>query len=255
MTIDVSALAPEARAHYLLLGERVTTPNALAQADKTIRAFVRFGAEVTDNGYGPDDHAYLSDTRDTLLARHTDRSEAMGVSKMAGVTYDVAERNAKDERLSGRSLLNTCVTPLRDTGKLQEAQRIQTLLKQTSAAPTDDVLLDHLKRMHLMLNEPFLVPLITGRGGPSIIARLQTARDNLLAAIRDDAAHPDVSAVSEERNILDGIIVVNTRNAYAAARVAARRLGQPAIATAFKLVHFRRSNTPIVDDEPETPEE
>jgi hypothetical protein len=251
MTIDVSALAPEARAHYRILGERVTTRDTLAQADMTILAFVRFGVEVSDNGYGLEDHTHLSDTRDTLLQRHTDRSDAMGASQLAGVTYSVALRGAKDERMCVRTLLNTCVTPLRDTGKLQDAQRVESLLKQTSAAPDDGALLDHMKRLHVMVNEPVLAPLIAGRGGPGIIARLQSARDSLLLAIRVHAANPEVSAVSEERNILDGIIVVNTRNAYAAARVAARRLGQPAIANAFKLVHLRKTrNAPVEDVDP-----
>jgi hypothetical protein len=111
-----------------------------------------------------------------------------------------------------------------------------------------------MKRLHGMVNEPVLAPIIAGRGGPGIITRLQTARDNLLLAIRDYAGNPDVSAVSEERNILDGIIVVNTRNAYAAARIAARRLGQPAIASAFKLVHLRKTrNTPVEDVDPDEP--
>lgn len=252
MTIDVSALAPEARAHYRILGERVTTQATLAQADLTILAFGRFGVQVTDSGYGSEDHGQLSDTRDTLLQRHTDRSDAMGASKLAGVTYSVALRGAKDERMCVRTLLNTCVTPLRDTGKLQDAQRVLSLLKQTSAAPDDHILLDHMKRLHAMVTEPVLAPLIAGRGGPGAIVRLQTARDNLLLAIRDHAGNPEVSAVSEERNILDGIIVVNTRNAYAAARVAARRLGQPPIAAAFKLIHLRKTrNTPVEDVDPD----
>lgn len=261
MLIHVSSLAPEAREHYRVLGERVATPDAVAQANKTLRAFEHFGVQVSEHGYGVDDHGRLSDAHETLLARHTDRSGAMDASKLAGVTYSAALRGAKHERQSARTLCNTCISPLRDEGKVQDAQRLETLLKQTKAAPDDNTLLDHIKRLQAILAEPALMPLFATRGGPSISARLETSRVTLLGAIRDRAAHPDVSVASEERNIIEGIIVVNCRNAYAAARVAARRLGQPHIANEFKLVYFR-SNTrsapagdePENDDQPETSE-
>ena len=255
MIIEVASLAPEAREHYRVRGERVTTADAVAQAHKTMGAFHRYGAQVTEDGYGPEDYGRLSDAADTLLERHTDRSDAMDASKLTGVTYHAALRGAKNGRQSVRTLFNTCIPPLRDNGKLQEVARIESLLKQTRAAPDDNTLIDHLKRLQAMLNEPMLAPLIATRGGAGIGARLQTSREALMAAIRDRAAHPDVAAASEERNIIEGIIVVNTRNAYAAARIAARRLGQPAIANEFKLIHFRSSTrTSPVEDEPGTDE-
>lgn len=255
MLIVVSSLAPEAREHYRVLGERVATPDAVAQANKTLRAFEHFGVQVSEHGYGVEDNARLFDAHETLLARHTDRSEAVDASKLAGVTYSVALRGAKHERQSARTLCNTCITPLLDEGRVQDATRLQTLIKQTAAAPDDNTLLDHIKRLQAMLADATLAPLFATRGGPSISTRLETARVTLLGATRDRAAHPDVSTASEERNIIEGIIVVNCRNAYAAARVAARRLGQPAIASEFKLVHFR-SNTRSAPagDEPPTGE-
>lgn len=253
MPVDVSALSPESRKIYLGLGRRVTTPNALAQANKTLGAFVLYGAEVTEEGYGPDDDSHLSDTRDTLIERYTDRSDAKGASKVAKVNYLKAVREAKQDRLGARNLLTSCVLPLRDGGNLSDAQRIQSLLDDTSAAPDDTTLLDHMKRMHATLIEPVLVPLIAGRGGPGLTVRLETSRDKLLAAIRERAAHPEVSALSDERDILDGIIVSLTRNAARAARVAARRLGQPAIAKEFELVYFRSTRSIPADGDEPTP--
>jgi hypothetical protein len=255
MIIELASLSPEAREHYRIRGERVTTSDAVAQAHKTMGAFRLFGVQVAEDGYGPEDHERLSDATDTLLERYTDRSEALDASKLSGITYHTARRGARQGRQSARTLFNTCIAPLRDTGKLQEVARIESLLKQTRAAPDDNALIDHLKRLHAMLNEPMLEPYVAGRGGASISARLQSSREAFMAAIRERAAHPDVAATSEDRNIIEGIIVVNCRNAYAAARIAARRLGQPAIANEFKLVYLRSSTrTTPVEDEPATGE-
>lgn len=246
--VDVSTLPPESREVYLDLGRRVTTPNALAQANKTIRAFVRFGAEVTLHGYGPDDDSHLSDARDTLIQRFTDGSDAKGASKLATGTYHEARRDAKDERESVRALLTSCVSRLRDSGNLADAKRLQVLLDQTSSAPNDTALLDHMKRLHAVLSEPVLEPLIINRGGPDMLVRIDRSRNFLLSAIRERGGHPEVTALSDERDILDGIIVTLTRNAARAARVAARRLGQPAIAQEFKLVYFRSTRGGGIED-------
>jgi hypothetical protein len=248
MPVDVSTLPPESREVYLDLGRRVTTPNTLAQANKTIRAFTKFGAEVTLHGYGPDDDAHLSDTRDTLIDRFTDGSDAKGASKLAAGAYVTARRDAKDERQSVRTLLTGCVPRLRDAGNVVDAKRLQSLLEQTSRAPNDTALLDHMKRLHALLGEPVLEPLIVNRGGPDMLLRIERSRNSLLSAIRERGGNPEVSALSDERDILDGIIVTLTRNAARAARVAARRLGQPAIAQEFKLVYFRATRNGSVED-------
>lgn len=251
MPIDVSTLPAESREGYLELGRRVTTANSLAQANKTILAFGRFGVEVTAHGYGTDDDARLSDARDTLLERHSDRSDAKGASKVSMGTYLTALSGAKQERLSVRTLLTSCISPLRDGGNLADANRVRSLLDQTSAAIDDTTLLDHMKRLHAMLNEPMLESYIATRGGPGMIVRVISARESLIAAMRERAANPEVSALSDERDILDGIIVTLTRNAARAARVAARRLGQPAIAQEFKLIHFRsRASAPEPEPAP-----
>lgn len=257
MPVDVLALSPESREIYLELGRRVTTPDSLAQANKTIRAFARFGAEVTAHGYGPEDDAHLSDTRDTLLDRFTDGSTAKDASKLSKVDYVSARRDAKDDRQSVRTLLTSCATRLRDGGNLPDAKRVQSLLDQTSNVANDTALLDQLSRLHTMINEPVLVPLIINRGGPEMLVRIPTSRESLLTAIRQRAGHPDVSALSDERDILDGIIVTLTRTAVRAARVAARRLGLPAIAQEFKLVYFRTTRGDSVEDdiEPTLPDE
>jgi hypothetical protein len=248
MPVDVSALPPESREVYLDRGRRVTTPNTLAQANKTIRAFIRYGAEVTADGYGPEDDAHLSDTRDTLIARFTDGALARDASKLVTVDYVSARRDAKDDRESGRTLLTSCLARLRDGGNLQDAKRVQNLLEQTSAAADDTTLIDHLSRLHGMITDPALTPLITTRGGPGLIGRIQNSREALLTAMHQRVGHPDVSALSDERDILDGIIVTLTRTAARAARVAARRLGQPAIASEFKLVYLRAGRNGVIED-------
>ena len=249
MPVDVSTLPLEACEHYLELGRRETTHNTLAQANKTIRAFAQWGVQVTQDGYGPEDDAHLSDTRDTLIARFTDGSNAKDASKVATVDLLKARRDAKNDRQSARSLLSSCVPPLRDRGDVQDARRVGSLLEQTSTFEHDIALVDHLSRLHDMISEPVLVPLIVNRGGPGLIVRTRNSRENLLVALRERAGHPGVTALANERDILDGIIITLTRNAARAARAASRRLGLPAIAQDFKLVYFRATRNGAVDDE------
>jgi hypothetical protein len=243
MPVDVSALSPESCEVYLELGRRETTANTLAQANKTEGAFARWGVQVTEDGYGPEDDAHLSDTRDTLITRFTDGSNAKGASKLATADYLSARRDAKDDRQSVRTLLSSCLPRLRDGGSIQDAKRVQSLLEQTSVAASDNVLIDHMARLGAMITEPALVPLIVTRGGPGLIVRINNSREALLAAIRQRASQPEVSALADERDILDGIIITLTRNAARAARVTARRLRLPAIAQEFKLVYFRTTRS------------
>jgi hypothetical protein len=256
MPVDVSALSPESREHYLQLGRRETSHNTLAQANKTIGAFAHWGAQVTEDGYGPEDDAHLSDTRDTLLDRFTDGSNARGATKVATVDLVMARRDARGDRRSARSLLSSCVPPLRDRGNVQDARRVQSLLEQTSSVEHDTALIDQLTRMHDIISEPVLVPLMAGRGGPGLIVRIQRSRENLVAALRERAGHTGGTALANERDILDGIIITLTRNAARAARAASRRLGLPAIAQDFKLVYFRSGGASATDDgaEPTPPE-
>jgi hypothetical protein len=98
----------------------------------------------------------------------------------------------------------------------------------------------------------------TGRASGQIAQRLTDARDELLACDYENAAHPEVAATAENRTLLCGIAITLVRSANAAARVAARRLGQPAIAVAFKLVHLepprrKRAAAAPPADEPAAP--
>jgi hypothetical protein len=248
MPVDVSALSPESCEHYLELGRRESTANTLAQANRTIGAFARWGAQVTEDGYGSEDDAHLSDTRDTLIARFTEGSDARGASKLATADHVSARRNAQDDRQSVRTLLSSCLARLRDGGNIADAKRVQSLLEQTSTVTGDTALIDHMARLGAMIREPALVPLIVSRGGPGLIVRVQNSREALLAALRQRASQPEVSALADERDILDGIIITLTRTAARAARVTSRRLRLPAIAQEFKLVYFRTTRSGAADN-------
>lgn len=77
-----------------------------------------------------------------------------------------------------------------------------------------------------------------------------------MSSMRQRAATPEISAVADERDIHDGIIVSLARAARNAGRAAARELGQPAIEVAFRLTHLTpRSARDPERDTPDLPED
>lgn len=257
MTIDIAALAPKAREKYLAIGQRYATADVLAQADKTLAALAKYGALLVVYGFGSNDGVRLVERRDTLLEHATNQLQVSGNRKNNRKSYLTILRQAKDERLSVRTVLELTGDDLLEAGEDDAAKPIRTVLDDTSAEAEDAALLKQLKALHAVLAVPVLAPFIAPRGGVEILARLATAQTDLRGALSGRNGDPEIAAASEVRDILDGMVVTSCRAARAAARVAARAHGQPAIARAFKLDLLRRSrdNTAPDDETPEQPEQ
>jgi hypothetical protein len=240
MPFDIGSLTPRECERYREIGQQYTTPDVLAQASKSLHAYQLYGHLLADQGFGPDDGAELFQRRDFLRESDAGHIQAVDDRRFLGKTYETTKREAQDERTSARTLISMSIAPLSKSNQHELAQRAELVLEQTTKVRGDKQLVDQLKSFHDLLSVPALAPITANRGGPRIVAALETARNGLIGAMQDRASTPEVSSASEHRDILDGAVVVLCRAARDAARVAARRLGQPAIAEAFKLDLLRR---------------
>jgi hypothetical protein len=240
MPLNIDALAPRARERYLTIGRRYLSAAVLAQANKTLRALEKFAVHLVRHGFGPRDVERLRDGRDALLAHETGRSQTAAARKVISQSNVAIEQEARDARHGTRAVLGTAGDEALEQGADEVAKRVSAALTQTRVQPDEEVqLLDQLETLYAAISDPEVLPLVADRGGPETVADLVLARGSLTTLVEQRADSSADPAAADARDIVDGYVVTLARNARAAARVAARRLGQPAIAEAFKLTHLR----------------
>jgi hypothetical protein len=237
MAVDLESLAPRARERYLALGPRYPATAVLEQANATMLGLEHHGPALLLHGFGLADARRLRNVRDALLAYLTTRTQARAGRAASRSNHASARRNARQERRCARAVLELAVGDLLEAGA--DAWLVpHTALQQTRRLASNDALPVQMDTLYQALSHAAVAPVVAERGGAEIAQRLSDAREELLACNFENAAHPEVAATAENRNILCGIAITLVRSANAAARVAARRLGQPAIAVAFRLVHL-----------------
>jgi hypothetical protein len=254
MAVDISSLAPRARERYLELGPRYPATAVLAQANATMVGLDHHGPALLKHGFGLTDARRLEQIRDALLAYLTTRTHARTERQASRSTHASARRSSREERRCARALLELAAADLLEAG--DDAWLVpHTVLLQTRRLSSNAALPAQMDTLYETLIHPAVAPVVAERGGAEIAQRLADARDELLARNFENAAHPEIAATAENRNILCGIAITLVRSANAAARVAARRLGQPAIAVAFKLVHLEppRKKRPAAAPPPSEP--
>jgi hypothetical protein len=238
MAFDIDKMAPEERAFCLALGERYPTPNVLSQADKTLRGLALYGAILVIYGFGAEDTQDLSDARDALRAEDAGDAQTSSERKTVVQNADEAIRNGRKQRLIAITILKNARRPLRKSGNSAALAQVQGVLSQTRVLVDDSALPKQMQLLHTTLEDPAIAGVVAGRGGPDAVTKLETLLPLVRQALSDKTGHPPGTAVSERRDILDGVVVTLARSARAAARMAARDLGQPAIAAAFELTYL-----------------
>lgn len=238
MALDIEAMAPEAIAEYRELGERYPTANVLAQADKVVAGLELWAAALAEQGFGAEDHEDVLEARDRLRAQELDTAETASDRKAASQNATDVIADGRRGRRTAITILKNAQRVLRQRGEKTALAAVQSALSQARALNEDSELPKHLSVLLTALQEPTVATAVAGRGGPAAATRLTVLQDAVRAALAQRAGHVPTLAVAEMRDILDGILVTLARNARAAARMAARALGQPAIAAAFELVHL-----------------
>jgi hypothetical protein len=250
MAIDIDGMSPEAREHFLALGERYPTPNVLAQADKVLLGLAAYGAILVLFGFGTEDAEDVADGRDQLRAEDSGSVQTSSERKTISQNADDVLRTARQNRLTAITVLKSGRRILRQRGNKTALAQVQSALSRARALADEAELPTQMQLLQATLEEPAVAQVVASRGGPAVVTALATGYPEVLAALRDRTGHPPTNAVSERRDILDGILVTLARSARAAARMAARALGQPSIATAFELVHLeppRSRRAPAAD--------
>jgi hypothetical protein len=255
MPIDMDSMAPQAREHYHGIGRRYTTPAVVAQGEKTLRGVAKHAAVLAEEGFGPDDALELADRVAELRAQDTDRAQAAGLRKIIVQACTDEVDKAKKWRKSTRAILTAGLRVLRQTGDEATIRQVHTVLKETRTLGGEENLSKQMQMLYAVLAEAPVLTTVATRGGLKVHASYPIVHPALVAAQGDRAAQPPATAASERRDILDGIVVELARGAHAAAKLAARALGQSSIAADLALTHLKRgrAGTPEIDA-PEAPQ-
>jgi hypothetical protein len=237
MPIDFDSMAPDARRAYIQTGERYGSEDTLQQADATLEGCGKYGQVIRRFGFGGGDEGDLKDARQALLDAGVQRAGASASRSKARSGFRDTQRRGKDDRQAARSVL----TGARDSlahSVLPEAadavRRIASALEKTAVTGSSvTTLIEQLTLLKNTLADPTVAAAAQERGGPEASIDLTAAISALGTATRP--AKRGTPVETERLNFYDGIIVEKARLARKAARAAARKLGQPAIAAAFAL--------------------
>lgn len=258
MALNIDAISPKARAEYIRVGRWWGSKDTLAQANDTLRAIDMHGAAIAAFGFSIEDGKRLALARDALQDAGVGRTIAEATKKVTSRAYLDAMREAKNARLSARSVLANVERVLREQEGADAESALRELgsvLAKTQSAGADD---EALARQLELLAEAFRRPLIgreaETRGGTLSLRELEAAIHTLRESAQARVTKPGTPSETEQLDLLDGIIVSLARAARRAARLAAVRLGSPALAKAFELSRLYATRTkPTNEAAPEAP--
>jgi len=238
-TLDFSTLSPHARADYVSLGRQFGSSDTLQQANQTLQGITEHGAELLQHGFVAADSQRLLDARDSLVTAGVGRNEARDGKKVTNAELVAAWKSGKAGRENARTVLeNTRRALYEKAGPVEQAavQQVDVALSQSSNAGSEaGKLADQLDLLRGALIEPTVAGEAATRGGPDAVAKLTSGALALRAAIAARTGVPGTPAETEHLDLIDGIIITLARHARKAARAAAKRLGQPALAAKFEL--------------------
>jgi hypothetical protein len=103
--IDLNNIAPKARAEYLRIGRQYGSTDTLNQANKTLGAYEKYGAEIKLHGFSQKDYQRLGDARDGLIAAGAGRTEQAGQRKATTKAFSAAQEEGKEARETARAIL------------------------------------------------------------------------------------------------------------------------------------------------------
>ena len=255
MTIDINNMSPQAKLYYINLGKCYGSNDTLAQADVTLGALAIYGAALSAFGFSPGDTQKLEDARDSLLVA--------GVTRKSAETGAVQKRNAKQsavtdgktERATARSILVGARRDLHESNAAEAVTAVEAidaaLEKSASSGGCHAELGKQLSILRDTLSNAVIAGACVSRGGPSAVTGLAAAIDAVNGV--STATKRGTPEETERLDLFDGIIVELTRSARKASRVAARKVGSPAMASAFMLVHFSNATRSATHSEAVAP--
>lgn len=253
MPLDLNAIAPAARARQIKLGQGYNSQDTLDQAHQTLAAYAEHGAALAPYGFVEKDAQQLREARDLLLDAGVGREIARGKNKVTSQTLADAMKNGQSGRLRARAILVSVQEDLEDAGAAEAERVVAAALQQTAvAAETAEGLVTQLELLAQTLTHPDIAMAGNERGGVGAFAALKTSGTGLRAADQSYTGIRGTPAETQRLDQIDGIIVRLTRRARKTALAAARDLGNPALAHAFRLDRLYRTrgnSAPAPDDD------
>lgn len=245
MALDLSKIAPSARENYLRIGRQFGSTDTINQASKTLEACDKHLPILKLHGFGVVDQARLAQARLDLITAGVDRSAQVGQKKVTNKAFVASIILGKETRQSARSILDSGRCAILENGDEATAREIETTLAQTRVSQDDpEKLATQLDLLRTTLANTVVAAIVVESGGPEVSKDLEDNAKALRDSAQEKAGVSTVGA-TETIDILDGIIVTLARRARKAARAAARKLKQPALAAAFELSYLydHRSGT------------
>ena len=138
-------------------------------------------------------------------------------------------------RLRAHAVLKAVLELLEESGLGSKREAVQSALLQTSfSGDEDEPLARQLDLLRGTLLDSELAKVARDRGGAETAKALGAAADELRKRSAEVVSR-GTPAETERLDLIDGIVVQLCRSARRAARVCAKALGQPALATPFEL--------------------
>ena len=236
MALDLDAFPAKVRLKQINLGRGFGSEDTLAQANQTLLAHGKYAAAVAADGFVAADATRLAEARDGLIDAGVGREAARGDKKTTGKTYVAAMNAGQTARLSARSILEAARDDLEEAGDEATADKVTTLLATTKASPDlAEPMAAQLDLLRAKLEDAAVKAKSDGRGGVEAAAKLLAAAAALRTADGNSTGGPGTPAETQKLDQLDGIIIGLVRKARKAGIAAGKRLGDPALAAAFKL--------------------
>ncbi|MEI7893769.1 MAG: hypothetical protein WCI05_11790 [Myxococcales bacterium] len=251
MSFNLDNLPAAARVRYIKIGRLYGSEDTLKQANATLQALEQHGAKLTRHAFNAADAERLTEARDGLVASGVGREHKKVAKKTTSKTFVAALQGAKDARNTGRDVLDAGHDVLLESNAPEAeavARSVQVVLQATSAAGDDvERLAQQLDAIRSELLRPEVAAVVKDREGPAAVTELEERAAALRAAAAVRPVERGTPAETEQLDLLDGIIVTLCRRARKAARGAAKRLGQDALASAFELRALSRGRTGAVE--------
>lgn len=264
MPIDtiLSALSPEARLEAIEVGTQFNKDEVLGQIALTRAAFSTTGAALLRHGFADVDAAELGEIEAALFAATEDRADASLDGRAGRIAFRATVSRAKAAAKGTTALLRNLASAVArrpDPNNPDASPRLAAVLaavgpvgrSATRIASQVDLLLS-------ALGEPSIEKAGESRGVPEARAQLEKARQSLQEGQWVRAANAGTPSQTQAQNLLEGLAVQYLREARKAARAAAERLGDPALAKAYELTALYSDRggaaptrpTPVVEPQP-----
>jgi hypothetical protein len=239
--MDLSSLSAAAKLLFTKTGRRHATDDVLAQIGLAKAGWAKFGAALPREGFSQGDFDAMVAHAAAQQASYDGREETQRDKQLARRSERDIAREAKAVRRDCAQLARAthdALAPIAPTSLNEDLAALDLAASASSSGADLTRLRDQLRAFDAAFARPALTADLDARGGVEVRADLARVLPELDAAIAALALPRGVADLTEQLDLVDGVLIHYARAARRAARAAARRAGQPAIADAFALTHL-----------------